>query len=290
MLLLSRGGDYSHETALATPPPDAHDRRHMRGQRARCQNGTSKSARPPSAPQTANVSSNSRPLQPSMSTWRRASTRRSTIRGRSRYATSLRGRGSFARHNLTVVPQIDDALKLFQAALKLHAQGPRSYEEASEAYDTLFASAIFKYPEASTEYERAERQPDPVLALETSFTEALEAANAEADGSGSSLPQALYLAYKNHGQFALDRIRHRVRRAVPQPPALFEARRPWRTRTKLWMTSTPPSIATPPMPSCGGGRQELPLSSRARASRGTASRPPSNLTMTPRLLRLSRPP
>ncbi len=158
-----------------------------------------------------------------MSTWRRASTRRSTIRGRSRYATSLRGRGSFARHNLTVVPQIDDALKLFQAALKLHAQGPRSYEEASEAYDTLFASAIFKYPEASTEYERAERQPDPVLALETSFTEALEAANAEADGSGSSLPQALYLAYKNHGQFALDRIRHRVRRAVPQPPALFEA-------------------------------------------------------------------
>jgi len=40
--------------------------------------------------------------------------------------------------------------------LKLHAQGPRLFDEAADAYQDLFKSDIFKYPEAKTEYERAE--------------------------------------------------------------------------------------------------------------------------------------
>lgn len=108
--------------------------------------------------------------------------------------------------------QIDEALKRFQTALKLHAQGPKHYEEASSAYESLFESDIFRYPESTTEFERAERQSDPRhLGLDVPFPQPLDVAQGDIDGSGSSLPQTLYLAYKNHGQFALDNIRHLVR-------------------------------------------------------------------------------
>ena len=115
-------------------------------------------------------------------------------------------------------------MKLFQTALKLHAQGPASYEEASEAYDALFGSEIFKFPESTTEYERAERHPESgAVGLGSSFPAVLDIASADADGSGSSLPQALYLAYKNHGQFALDRMRHRARTAGVDRAVAFQA-------------------------------------------------------------------
>ncbi|KXX78483.1 Histone transcription regulator 3 [Madurella mycetomatis] len=109
--------------------------------------------------------------------------------------------------------QVDDALKLFQTALKLHAQGPKFFDQASDAYDALFDSEIFKYPESKTEYERNERGQDGTLAVEPAFVPALDVVGAEVDGIGSSLPQALYLSYKNHGQFVVDRIRHRIRTA-----------------------------------------------------------------------------
>ncbi|KAI2780529.1 hypothetical protein F4815DRAFT_117702 [Daldinia loculata] len=108
--------------------------------------------------------------------------------------------------------QIDEALKRFQTALKLHAQGPKHYEEASSAYESLFESDIFRYPESTTEFERAERQSDPRhLGLDVPLPQPLDVAQGDIDGNGSSLPQTLYLAYKNHGQFALDNIRHLVR-------------------------------------------------------------------------------
>ncbi|KAI1377016.1 hypothetical protein F4677DRAFT_64543 [Hypoxylon crocopeplum] len=108
--------------------------------------------------------------------------------------------------------QIDEALKRFQTALKLHAQGPNHYEDASLAYEFLFESDIFQYPESSTDFERAERQSDPrYLDLDTPFPQPLDVSQGDIDGSGSSLPQTLYLAYKNCGQFALDTIRHLVR-------------------------------------------------------------------------------
>lgn len=44
--------------------------------------------------------------------------------------------------------QVEEALKLYQNALKLHSQGYRTYDAAREAYDELFRSEIFSYPEA----------------------------------------------------------------------------------------------------------------------------------------------
>lgn len=118
--------------------------------------------------------------------------------------------------------QVDEALKLFQNALKLHAQGPQFFDDASDAYDELFLSDIFKLPESTTEYERTERQQNPFLPVESSFAPGLDAAGTYADSSGTSLPQALFLSYKNHGQFILDRLKYRARRAGPDAQELLE--------------------------------------------------------------------
>ncbi|CAK7202057.1 Histone transcription regulator 3 [Sporothrix eucalyptigena] len=107
--------------------------------------------------------------------------------------------------------QIDDALKLYQTALKLHAQGPKSFSEAEEAYNVLFKSAIFSYPEAATDYDRAERQTEPPLTPGPAFVASLDPALLDDNSTGSSLPQAYYIAYKNHGQFLLDKVRHKAR-------------------------------------------------------------------------------
>lgn len=109
---------------------------------------------------------------------------------------------------------IDEALKLFQNALKLHSQGPEHYEEAAKAYDELFQSEIFKYPESATDYERAARPLDQELSGDAPLAAGLELpADADAEGTANSFAQALYLSYKNHGQFLLDSIRHQARKA-----------------------------------------------------------------------------
>lgn len=118
--------------------------------------------------------------------------------------------------------QVDEALKLFQNALKLHAQGPQFFDEASEAYDSLFLSDIFKLPESTTEYERTERLQNPFVPLESNFGSGLDVTGVDPDGSAASLPQALFLSYKNHGQFALDRIKYRAKSAGPPPDTVFE--------------------------------------------------------------------
>lgn len=110
-------------------------------------------------------------------------------------------------------------MKLFQNALKLHAQGPHFFDEASTAYDDLFLSEIFKLPESATEYERSERQANPFLPLESSTL----GPGTYADGSETSLPQALFLAYKNHGQFILDRIKYKTRRAGSSVKDVYES-------------------------------------------------------------------
>ncbi|KAK0726452.1 hypothetical protein B0T21DRAFT_350584 [Apiosordaria backusii] len=118
--------------------------------------------------------------------------------------------------------QVEDALKLFQTALKLHAQGPQFFDDAADAYNALFGSEIFKYPEAKTEYERAEAGEDGVLAVEPTFATVLDAAGAETDSLSSTLPQAFYLAYKNHGQFIVDGIKRKIRKASVAKSAAFE--------------------------------------------------------------------
>lgn len=118
--------------------------------------------------------------------------------------------------------QVDEALKLFQNALKLHAQGPQFFDEASDAYDELFLSDIFRLPESTTEYERNERQQNPFLPVESSFAPGLDVAGTYADSSGTSLPQALFLSYKNHGQFILDRLKYKACKAGPDAQEVLE--------------------------------------------------------------------
>ncbi|KAF9873650.1 hypothetical protein CkaCkLH20_08760 [Colletotrichum karsti] len=105
---------------------------------------------------------------------------------------------------------VDEALKRFQTALKLHAQGPRFFDEAADAYDDLFKSEIFKYPEAATEYDRAEEHPDQLI-TDAALAGNLDLQVAEVDTTTSSLPQAFFLAHKNRGQFLLDKTRHAAR-------------------------------------------------------------------------------
>ncbi|KAH0494559.1 hypothetical protein TgHK011_001176 [Trichoderma gracile] len=104
---------------------------------------------------------------------------------------------------------VDEALKRFQHALKLHAQGPRSREAASAAYDELFESEIFKYREAKTDYERAELQADGQADTSAPefFADGLDVAAGGADGVAAGLALALYLSYKNYGQFYLDKLK-----------------------------------------------------------------------------------
>jgi tetratricopeptide (TPR) repeat protein len=118
---------------------------------------------------------------------------------------------------------IDEALKRFQTALKLHAQGPKYYQEAAASYHHLLQSDIFSLPESTTEFERAERQAQGRdLSAHLPFSHALDVAQADIDGGASSLPQTLYLAYKNHGQFLLDDIRHKAKAGLVEATSLLE--------------------------------------------------------------------
>ena len=117
--------------------------------------------------------------------------------------------------NEAKIHQIEEALKLYQNALKLHSQGPEFYGEAEDAYTELFRSEIFTYPESLSEAQRIETY-GAVEELEDNsedeFLPATTTAVTSVDVAPSSLPQILYLAYKNHGQFQLDRLRARLSR------------------------------------------------------------------------------
>ncbi|KAH8801748.1 hypothetical protein F5884DRAFT_741068 [Xylogone sp. PMI_703] len=106
--------------------------------------------------------------------------------------------------------QIEEALKLYQTALKLHSQGPAHYAEAAEAYHSLFKSEIFRYPESVTEFIRYEEHPElesPDAAIPLDLDIAVGV-----DGIPSTLPQILYLSYKNHGHFILDALKYNIKR------------------------------------------------------------------------------
>lgn len=103
---------------------------------------------------------------------------------------------------------------MYQNALKLHSQGPAFYREADAAYDALFESEIFSYPEAFTDAKRAEHYWRSFGGDGEAESE-VHAAPATlpvkpTDGTPNTLPQLLYLSYKNHGQFLLDQLTHRL--------------------------------------------------------------------------------
>ncbi|KAL5000277.1 histone transcription regulator 3 [Aspergillus recurvatus] len=106
--------------------------------------------------------------------------------------------------------QIEEALKLYQNALKLHSQGPQFYDQAGEAYEALLNSEIFKYPESISDHKRAALQDsEPQLGGSTNDAVVGEAALEFSinDSTTSTLQQTIYLSYKNHGQYVLDALR-----------------------------------------------------------------------------------
>ncbi|KAF1812977.1 hypothetical protein P152DRAFT_458151 [Eremomyces bilateralis CBS 781.70] len=104
--------------------------------------------------------------------------------------------------------QIEEALKLYQTALRFHSEGPRSFKEAAEAYDALFKSDIFKYPEAQSEFSKVEQFgniPYDDLGIEDLHTGPVILAG-PSEGTPNTLLQILHLSFKNHGQFLLERL------------------------------------------------------------------------------------
>ncbi|QDS75781.1 hypothetical protein FKW77_008870 [Venturia effusa] len=116
--------------------------------------------------------------------------------------------------------QIEDALKLYQTALKFHSEGPPSYDHAQEAYAALFQSDIFKYPESQAELKRFEAVPE----YEELWNDGLGLAAdpvqlaVPTDNAPNTLPQIIHLSYKNHGQFLLDLLQHRIREHLRDNP------------------------------------------------------------------------
>lgn len=109
--------------------------------------------------------------------------------------------------------QLEEAFKLYNAALRLHSQGPEYYEETFHAYAELIRSDIFKDPEFVSGY--AQDQLDDHEGGDASAPAPEDAALAllptnAADPSANSIPQLIFLAYKNRGQFVLEYSRRQV--------------------------------------------------------------------------------
>jgi hypothetical protein len=117
--------------------------------------------------------------------------------------------------------QIEEALKLYQAALKFHSEGPASFDKTAAAYRELFASEIFKYNESLSEFQRHEAFGE-TLVFDSILEDDFEAGPAQAAGAAESapntLPQILHLSYKNHGQFLLESMQYWITQhgAIPQ--------------------------------------------------------------------------
>ena len=100
--------------------------------------------------------------------------------------------------------------------MKLHSQGPHFYEDAAAAYKTLFKSEIFSYPESISSFQQNDDYGD--FDDEDDFLDGTDQANdalpaTNTNETPSSLPQILYLAYKNHGQFLLDQLKSKIIRS-----------------------------------------------------------------------------
>ncbi|KAJ5749207.1 uncharacterized protein N7511_010903 [Penicillium nucicola] len=119
--------------------------------------------------------------------------------------------------------QIEEALKLYHGALKLHAQGPAFYSQAAEAYEALLNSEIFKYPESISDFKRGAFED--AQTQETSDEAAEPIGEFNVNDSTSSLFQTLYLSYKNHGKYILDAAQESIQTAPKTPESERESKK-----------------------------------------------------------------
>lgn len=116
--------------------------------------------------------------------------------------------------------QIEEALKLYQTALKLHSD--RQWLEAEKAYNALFESEIFKYAESLSEFQRHELYGDSLVfdtILEDEFDPDPDQAVAPGDTAPNTLHQILHLSHKNYGQFVLHSLHHFAPQLLAQQTA-----------------------------------------------------------------------
>lgn len=141
--------------------------------------------------------------------------------------------------------QIEEALKLYQNALKLHSQGSQFYPQTAEAYDALFNSDIFKYPESFSDYKRIalqdsepEPQPNDLLEYFATTDSADDIGESDInDSTSSTLLQTIYLSYKNHGQFLLDSLQSFLQGVSESPDAARESATERLERSRAALTS-----------------------------------------------------
>jgi len=100
--------------------------------------------------------------------------------------------------------QIEEALKIYATALKYHSQGARTLKDAGEAYEELFQSEIFTYPESLSEHKRSELYGQADLEVIYETAPEFEPVAVSTETAPSTLPQILHLSYKNRGQYYLD--------------------------------------------------------------------------------------
>lgn len=108
--------------------------------------------------------------------------------------------------------QIEETLKLYQAALKYHSEGPPSFDKAAEAYQQLFDSEIFQWPESQAELRRIELYGPAVdsedVWLDSAAPTSYLTGNLETNNS--TLPQILHLSHKNYAQFRLEALAAKI--------------------------------------------------------------------------------
>lgn len=125
--------------------------------------------------------------------------------------------------------QIEEAFKAYNQALKLHSQGPSYLEEARAAYDELFQSEVFKYPEALAESALDQVDENPAqITLPTEIETAAVLPSNAAD-EPANLPKLVHLSFKNRGQLALDEARSQA----PESLAPADLRRYYSTASRL---------------------------------------------------------
>lgn len=113
--------------------------------------------------------------------------------------------------------QIEDALKIYQQAIKYQSEGPQSFKKAAAAYKELFASDLFKYPESLSELKRSETFPEYDELLQDAFLPVTQPLIATTGEAPNTLPQIIHLSYKNHALFILDTLKYRLSTNAADP-------------------------------------------------------------------------
>lgn len=108
--------------------------------------------------------------------------------------------------------QIEEGLRLYQDALRLHSDPATIDLVVQRAYEELFDSEIFQYPESHNLLRRIElfgHLAEPEELLLEDEDDVVDERPIVGDNAPNTLPQIVHLAHKNFGQFLLRLLKRR---------------------------------------------------------------------------------